>query len=139
MPGFSIPDYFPLGDLITQELANVSIGRHYVRLQFVRSDGTVAGGANHQNGAAVEIEAGFQLETNDGQTVSAENADLSTGAAALIELLGQTVVSVNRRPNNQLSLIFSDKAVLLLTVDEQGFESYHLHIGGQTVDVTKEW
>jgi hypothetical protein len=67
------------------------------------------------------------------------NPDLATGATALIELLGQTVVSVNRHPNNELSLLFSDKALLHLTVDEQGFESYHLHVGGQSVDVTKEW
>lgn len=139
MAGFSIPDDFPLDDLVTQELAKVSIGRNYVRLQFAQSDGTDAGAANHKDGAAVEIEAGFRLETNKGRTVSAENANLSTSASALIELLGQTVVAVNRRPNNQLCLIFSGKAVLLLTVDEQGFESYHLHIGGQSIDVTKEW
>jgi hypothetical protein len=62
---------------------------------------------------------------------------LSSHAAALIELLGQTIVAVDRRPNNELSLAFSGKATLLLTVDEQGFESYHLHVGGESVDITK--
>jgi hypothetical protein len=139
MAGFSIPEDFPLRELITQELTNVSIGRHHVRLLFVRLDNIVAGVPKYKDGAAVEIEAGFRLETNAGQTIIAENSDLATGAAALIDLLGQTIVSIDRRPNNQLSLVFSGEAVLLLTVDEQGFESYHLHVGGQSVDVTKDW
>ena len=69
----------------------------------------------------------------------ARNADLATGASALIELLGQTIVSVDRRPNNELSFVFSGKAMLHVIVDEQGFESYHLHVGGQSIDVTKDW
>lgn len=71
--------------------------------------------------------------------IVAVTPDLATSAAALIDLLGQTIVSVNRHPKNELSLLFSAKALLYLTVDEQGFESYHLHVGGQSVDVTKEW
>ena len=57
----------------------------------------------------------------------------------MVELLGHTVVAVDRRPNNELLLTFSYEAKLLLTVDEQGFESYHLHVDGDSVDVTKEW
>lgn len=139
MAGWSIPEDFPLGELVTQELTNISIGRHHVRLSFVVLEGVIAGVPKYKDGASVEIEAGFRLATNDGRTISAENPDLATGAATLVELLGQTIVEVDRRPNNQLSLTFSGKAALLLTVDEQGFESYHLHVGGDSVDVTKEW
>jgi len=42
MAGWLIPEDFPLGELVTQELTNVSIGRRYVRLLFVRSNATVA-------------------------------------------------------------------------------------------------
>jgi hypothetical protein len=139
MAGFSIPEDFPLGELVTQELTNVSIGRHFVRLIFVRLHNIVAGMPKYTDGATIGIEAGFRLETSSGQPIVGENSDLATGATHLIELLGHTIVSVERRPNNQLSLVFSNEAVLLLTVDEQGFESYHLHVGGQSVDVTKEW
>lgn len=139
MTDWSIPEDFPLSELVTQELTNVSIGRHYVRLLFVRPNGTVAGASKYKNDAAVEIEAGFQLVTSEGRTIVAKNSDLATGATALIELLGQTITSVDRCPNNELSLVFSDKAVLCLTVDGQGFESYHLHVGGQSVDVAKDW
>jgi hypothetical protein len=138
MAGWSIPEDFPLGELVTQELTNVSIGRSYVRLTFIRPEGTVPGVPRYRDEAAVEIEAGFRLETTERGTIVAANPDLATGATALIELLGQTIVSVNRHPNNELSLLFSAKALLHLTVDEQGFESYHLHVGGQSVDVTKE-
>ena len=139
MGGFSIPEDFPLGELVSQELTNVSVGRHFVRLMFVRLENIVAGIPKYKEGASVEIEAGFRLETKNGQTITAENSDLAAGAAALIELLGQTIVSVERSANNQLSFVFSNEAMLLLTVDEQGFESYHLHVGGQSVDVTKDW
>ncbi len=139
MAGYSIPLDFPLAELVTQELTNVSIGRHYVRLLFLRLDNVVAGISKYKDGASVEIDAGFRLETNTGPTITAENTDLAKGGAALLELLGQTIISVNRCPNNELSLVFSNGSILLLTVDEQGFESYHLHVGGQSVDVTKEW
>lgn len=139
MAGWSIPEDFPLGELVTQELTNVSISRHYARLLFVRSNSTAASAPEHRDDAAVEIEAGFQLVTSEGSTIVAKNSDLATGATALVELLGQTIVSVVRRPNNELSFVFSGKAMLRLIVDEQGFESYHLHVGGQSVDVTKDW
>lgn len=139
MGGSSIPEDFPLEEMVSQELTNVSVGRHHVRLLFIRLDSVVAGIPKYKDGAAIDIEAGFRLETNPGRAIVAENSDLSTGAAALVALLGQTIVSVDRIPNNQLSLVFSSNAVLLLTVDEQGFESYHLHVGGQSVDVTKDW
>lgn len=139
MAGWSIPEDFPLRELVAQELTNISIGRHYVRLFFVRLEGDIAGVPKYKDGAAIEIEAGFRLTTNDGRKVSAANLDLATGAAVLVELLGHTVVTVDRRPNNELLLTFSDEATLLLTVDEQGFESYHLHVDGDSVDVTKEW
>lgn len=139
MAGWSIPQDFPLEELVTQELTNVSVGRHFVRLSLLRADGTVPGAPKYKNDAAIEIEAGFQLVTSEGRTIVATNSDLASGATALIELLGQTITSVNRCPNNELSLVFSDKAVLRLTVDGEGFESYHLHVCGQSVDVTKDW
>lgn len=138
MVGWSISEDFPLGELVTQELSNVSISRHYVRLLFVHSNGTVATAPEHRDDATVEIEAGFQLVTSGGSTIVAKNSDLATGATALVELLGQTIVSVDRHPNNELSFVFSGQAMLRLIVDEQGFESYHLHVGGQSVDVTKD-
>jgi hypothetical protein len=138
MAGWSIPEDFALNELVTQELTNISISLHYVRLSFVRLEGVIAGVPKYKDGASVEIEAGFRLAKDDGRTIVAENSDLATGAAALVELLGQTIVEVDRHPNNELSLTFSGMATLLLTVDEQGFESYHLHVGGDSVDVTKE-
>ena len=101
MAGFAIPDDFPLNDLVSQELTNVSIGRHHVRLLF-----------GHADGIAVDIEAGFTFDTNDRRTIVAHSADLATGAGALVELLGKTVVAVNRRPNNELALVFSNRCVL---------------------------
>ena len=102
-------------------------------------DGIVPGAPEYKNDAAVEIKAGFQLETSEGQTIVATNSNLASGATALIELLGQTITSVSRCPNNEFSFVFSDKAVLRLAVDEEGFKPYHLHVNAQSVEVTKDW
>jgi len=137
--GYPIPEDFPLGDLVSQQLTNLAIGRHYLRLMFIRLDCIVAGVQKYKDGAWIEIEAGYRLETNAGPTVSAENRDLATSAGALIALLEQTIAAVNRRPNNELALTFSSGDVLVLIVDPHGFESYHLQVGGEVIDVTKEW
>ena len=39
MRGLSIPEDFPLEELVTQELISVSIGRHHLRLAFAREEG----------------------------------------------------------------------------------------------------
>jgi hypothetical protein len=128
MTGFSFPEDFPLEELVTQELISVSIGRHHLRLAFAREDG-----------ASIDIEAGFQLDDGSGLVVVAENSDLATGGKNLVDLLGKKIVAVSRQPNNILRLGFSNNAVLCLEVDSRGFESYHLYVAGQSVDVAKEW
>jgi hypothetical protein len=138
MVGFSIPQDFPLSELANQELTNLSIGRHYLRMSFIRIKAIVAGTPKYEDGASIEIEAGFEFLSENGEVVTANNSDLASGAASLIQLLGQTITSVQRSSNNELRLQFSNRTSLLLKVDAQGFESYHLHIAGQSVDVTME-
>jgi hypothetical protein len=136
--GFPIPADFPLDKLVSQELMNISVGRHYVRLLFQWLD-TLTGKYKSGDGASIEIHAGFRLVNYTRQTTAAENDDLASGAVALLDLLDQTITSVNRCANNELSIGFSGGAKLLLVVDEQGFDSYTLNVGGDSVDVTKEW
>jgi hypothetical protein len=139
MARFSIPDDFPLHELVTQELINLSIGRHSLAMAFTRVSAVVAGVPKYEDGASIWIEAGFTLETPSGEVITADNADLSLKGAHLLPLLEQQITSVDRQPNNQLSLKFSGGSELLLIVDEQGYESYHLQIAGESIDVTKEW
>lgn len=138
MPGFSIPDDFPLHDFVDQELANLSVGRHSLTMTFTRVSAKVAGTPKYEDGASVWIEAGFRLETPSGEIIRADNANLSLKAAHLLPLLGQKITSVERQANNQLSLKFSGGSELLLIVDGHGYESYHLQIAGDSIDVTKE-
>ena len=139
MTGFSIPEDFPLEELVTQELISVTIGRHHLRLAFARKEAATPGQPKDKDGAAIYIEAGFQFDDGSGQVVVSEESDLATGGKSLVDLLGEKIVSVSRQANNQLRMVFSNKAVLCLVVDSQGFESYQLYVAGQTVDVTKEW
>lgn len=139
MTGFSIPENFPLVELIEQELSNLSIGRHYLCMSFIQPKMIVAGVQKYESGASIEVEAGFELQMEFGQLIEADNSDLATGAASLIQLLGRKITAVSRLPNNELRLEFEGKINMVLTVDSQGYESYHLHISGHSVDVTKEW
>jgi hypothetical protein len=125
MAGLSIPEDFPLNDLLTQELNQLAIGRHSLSLNFERD--------------RVDIEAGFEYQTEEGKIILAGNADLATPAASLLSLLGQRVTAVERLLNNELRLHFGKSTVLTLKVDDQGFESYHLFVAGQYVTITKEW
>lgn len=125
MTGLSIPDDFPLNELVAQELNQLGIGRHSLSLNFARD--------------RVDIEAGFEFQTESSQVVRAENSDLATPAANLFPLLGQCVTAVERLPNNELRLRFGESRILTLKVDGQGYESYHLAVAGQYVTITKEW
>ena len=139
MAGLSIPQDFPLDALVGQQLTQICIGRHHVRMSFIKLRGVVAKVPKYQDGANIDVEAGFRLLTASGQVVSAANSDLAAGSTGLTQLLDQTVTIVQRLSNNELRLQFSDNSELVLLVDPQGFESYHLHVDGESVDVTKEW
>lgn len=138
MAGFSIPVDFPLHGLNGQELSNLSIGQHYLLLNFIRLDSVLANEPKYGAGARIEIESGFEFCTALGRTVLADNSDLANPAASLIPLLGCSITSVERLPNNELLLEFGEDGTLKLIVDDQGYESYHLHVAGQSIDVTKE-
>lgn len=125
MAGLSIPDDFPLNQLVAQELNQLAIGRHSLSLNFARD--------------RVDIEAGFEYQTEGGPMIRAGNSDLATPAANLFPLLGQRVTDVAQLPNNELRLQFGESRSLTLMVDDHGYESYHLFVGGQYVTITKEW
>ncbi|MCE3262126.1 MAG: hypothetical protein K0R43_1205 [Pseudoduganella sp.] len=139
MTGLSIPLDFPLSELVGQELSNLSIGRHYLMLSFIQLKMVVADTPKYGNGARVEIESGFEFRPAEGPIVKADNQNLASPAACLLPLLGQSISEVERLPNNELRLRFGETGTLILTVDEQGFESYHLHVAGDSVDVAKEF
>ena len=124
MAGLSIPDDFPLNELVAQELYQLAIGRHSLSLNFARD--------------RVDIEAGFEYHSEGNEIVRAENSDLATAAASLFPLLEQCVTAVERLPNNEIRLQFGASRSLTVTVDDQSYEAYHLFVAGQYVTVTKE-
>lgn len=136
MPSLDIPDDFPLAALIAQELTQVCIGQHHVRLNFYKLADFSATPPKWAPGAAIDIEAGFEFRESSGQVQRAANDTLGSDAACLTSLLGQTVKSVERLERNELLLCFSSSSTLRLCTDPIGFESYHLHIEGESVDVT---
>ena len=54
----------------------------------------------------------------------------------LAALLGERITEVVREPKNELRLAFSSGFSLHLHTDPQGFESFHLLIGGESITVT---
>ena len=138
MPGLSIPEDYPLAKLNGQEVTQVSIGRHHVRLNFYRQkQEPVLPTPQWDEGAAIDIEAGFRLQHPDGAVSEAENKNLGISSGCLTALLGKTILRTDRLPENELLIRFSGGEELQLVTDSQGFESYHLHIDGDSVDITK--
>jgi hypothetical protein len=140
MAGLSIPDDFPLNAFVGQELSHLMIGRHHLTMNFIRIRTIVANVPKYEDGARLDIEAGFHFQTVSGESILANNSDIATGAGSLTELLGKTILEVQRLPNNELKIKFSNDSEIVLIVDPQGFESYSLSVDGIWVEaVTKEW
>jgi hypothetical protein len=134
--GLSIPEDFPLTRLVAQVLTEVRIGSHHVRLEFQQAPANAAGVPTWKPGASVEIEAGFSLRRAGMPAQSASATNLAMQAGSLAFLLQKGVSSVERLAENELLLIFAPDAELRLLTDPTGFESYHVHIDGDSVDVT---
>ncbi len=133
MSSLNIPESFPLLKLVAQELTQVSIGVHHVRLNFYNPDESVTG--KWKPGAAIDFEAGFELREEGAAIQSALNKNLRSKAGCLTILLGQSIVSVKKLAKNELLLVFSNGVSIQLLTDSIGFESYHLHVDEQSVDV----
>lgn len=137
MPGLSIPEDYPLAKLNGQEVTQVCIGAHHVRLNFNKVARTKPASPQWEPGAAIDIEAGFRLRQSDGTVLEASNRTLGSSSGCLAALLGQTISSTERLAENELMVHFSNGVELHLVTNPQGFESYHIHIDGDSVDVTK--
>lgn len=138
MTGLSIPDDYPLQDLVGQELTQVCIGKHSVGLKFYQYNGSSGAKPQWESGATVDIESGFELREGISESRVTSNETLGENAGCLTVLLGGHIASVRRLPKNELLLVFVSGAELQLRTDPVGFESYHLFVSGQSVDVTAE-
>lgn len=136
MVGLSIPSDFPLSSLVGQELTQVCIGAYHVRLSFYRQSKSPAALPKWEPGAAIDIEAGFELRSPGKDPQCATNDNIGETAGCLTTLLQHAINSITQLPNNELLLVFSSDVELRLLTDPIGFESYHLHVDGQSVDVT---
>ena len=136
MPKWPIPPEFPLTELLGQEVTQVCIGLGQVQIHLYRQPqpGTPD---KWKPGARIEAEAAFSLANTGGPPHRVEQQDFCRNGGTLTSLLGQTVTDVRREAGNELQLLFSGGLVLVLHTDQQGFESYHLHIAGESVTVTR--
>ena len=136
MTGLQIPESFPLSALVGQQITQVCIGVGQVQLHFYK----LTAGSPPQRwepGARIDIEAGFELAMPGADVLIVQNEEISMHGGLLSGLLNDNVSSVSRLAQNELALSFSSDAKLRLLTDAQGFESYHLHVEGESVDVTR--
>ena len=136
MPGWPIPPEFPLAELLGQEVTQVCFGLGQVQVQLYRQPqpGTPD---KWKPGARIDVEAAFSLGQAGTLPHRVEPQDLRQAGGSLTNLLGQTVADVRREAGNELQLVFSGGLALVLHTDQQGFESFHLHIAGESVTVTR--
>jgi hypothetical protein len=137
MIGLSIPQDFPLGNLIGQEVTQVCIGSARVTLRFYKPVPSMALVQQWEPGATIDIDAGFSLRLPDGNVQEVRDQLLGPSSGCLTALLGQTVSATERLSGNELLVQFSGDAELRLLIDPQGFGSYHIHLDDESVDVTK--
>lgn len=138
MVGLSIPDDFPLLALVGQEVTQICLGIGQTQLHFYAP----IADSNPQRwepGARIDIEAGYEFGMHGIDACVVRNDELASKGGQLGMLLGDKVVSVERLERNEILVRFASAAFLQLLTDQEGFESYHLSIAGESVDVTKPW
>ena len=135
MPGWPIPPEFPLSELVGQEVTQVCIGFSQVQVHLYRQpqSGTPD---KWQPGARIDVESAFTLEKSDSSYVTVDPKMFKLAGGQLAALLGERITEVVREPKNELRLAFSSGFSLHLHTDPQGFESFHLLIGGESITVT---
>lgn len=116
--------------LIGQEMSSVTVATNYVRLVFVKYPFNREGGFESE--ASIDIEAGFIVRTHT-ESYSADSRDIAQlrrQGGYLVDLIGRTVTDVNQRPSGELLMRFDDSVDLEISVNKEGFESYHVHMRG---------
>ncbi len=138
MAGLSIPEDFPLQALVGQEVTQVCVGSAQIQLHFCAP---IAGSEPKRwgPGARIYIEAGCELGMDAGDRLLVKGDEHGRQGGQLCSLLGDTVTSMARLERNELLIRFSSGAYVQLFTDPVGFESYHLYIAGENIDVTKPW
>lgn len=135
MPGWPIPSEFPLNKLVGQEVTQICIGIGQVQLNLYWQP--QPGTPDHwEPGARIDIESAFTLAEDGANSTMVEPDSFKSKGALLANLLGETISEVCREPRNELRLVFSKGLSLRMHTDPQGFESYHLHIAGESVTIT---
>ena len=135
MPGWSIPPEFPLNELVGQDVTQICIGFAQVQIHFYRQlqPGTPD---NWKPGARIDVESAFTLEEAGASLSRIEPQVFKLAGGQLAKLLGEAVSEVHREPGNELRVAFSKGFSLRLHTDPQGFESFHLQVGSESITVT---
>lgn len=135
MSGWPIPPDFPLDELIGQEVTQVCISAAQVHIQLYRQP-QADNPEKWKPGARIDVESDFTLQNSDSSSIRVGPQMFKLGGGQLAMLLGETIGEVLRAPGNELRVTFSNGFSLHLHTDPQGFESFHLHIGGESISVT---
>ncbi len=135
MAALQMPDDFPLLDLVGQEVTQICLGIGQIQLHFYAPIAS-SNPKRWEPGARVDIEAGYEFGLPGSDACVVRNEEFASQGGRLGLLLGDTVVAVSRSERNELLMRFASGACLKLLNDQDGLESYHLLIGGQSVDVT---
>jgi hypothetical protein len=133
MPGWPIPTDFPLNELIGQEVTQICVGLGQVQIHFYKR--RIGDPDKWEPGARVEAESAFTLAGTQGST-RVESDKFKLTAGLISNLLGEEVTSLFRESGNELRLEFTNDLSLRLHTDPNGFESFHLHIAGDSATVT---
>ena len=126
---------FPVSELVGQEATQLCVGLGQVQLHFYRPK--EASPDQWELGARIDIEAGYELKSSEHETYRIEQPDFKTYAGNLTCLLGERITRVQPLPANEMLIAFTSGATVRLLTEVQGFESYHVHLAGNSITFTR--
>jgi hypothetical protein len=123
---FLIPATFPLAEYVGYRVENVDEGSHYVFIHL-QPRGSVTG--------YIQFEGPVVLRLPNGEETRVANEQLVPGSAAFASLTGSQITKASRLSAASCRFEFSNGCALDLIGEKEGYESYHLSVGGQVCDV----
>lgn len=122
---FQLPNDYPLVAFAGRNVVDILEGSHFVQITFEPSD----------DGASVLVEGPVILRSPSGEETRMENEDLVVGNSFFEHLRNTQVKDVLRISAASCCFKFSNGWSLDLIGEKDGYESYHLHVNGESCDV----
>lgn len=131
----AIPIDFPLEALVGQEVTQIGIAIAQVQIHLLKQP-QPATPDKWSRGARIDVESALSVKLGRAAPIRVEPNEFRLAASLVAGLLEAVVTEVRPQGANELHLVFENGDSLCLHTDPSGFDSFHIHIGNESVTVT---